>query len=233
MAREQVAKTTDGNVQPRFATESPAFIDFGCGRGDSMTFAESLLRNPGVGVDILPERVAECNASGFDVQQGDVVSFQGRNIAPASVAVDLMPELDGLRAFEAACTNMLRAARDFVMIQHLCFDSAEQLLARGEVVSSHTAKSIRIRPRAVDYLHFVTQFGRRLDVVGLAVYGVGEPRTSAIDLAGLSGSLIKPDQREPVFRSIRVIMGRKDINRFHWAVSRIGSGHSLLMLETP
>jgi len=230
------AASADQAEPPRplpFATQSPAFIDFGSGRGESMGLAEGLFRNPGIGVDILPERVAECQAAGWDVQQADVLTFQERNLAPVSLSVDLMPELDGLRAFETACTNMLRAARDFTMIQHLCFDSAEALLAREEVVPGHTARQVRIRPRAVDYLHFVMQAGRRLDVVGLAVFGVGEPRTVPLGVPGLSGMLINPSAGVPAFRSIRIVIARKDISRFHRAIKRVGTEHALMMLETP
>jgi hypothetical protein len=233
MARDSAAGDVEDKPSVAFGSGSPAFIDFGCGRGESMAYAETLFRGAGIGIDIEPKRVTECQDAGFDVQQGDAITFDGRNLAPASLSIDLIPELNGLREFEAVCTNQLRAARDFTMIQHSCFDSAEILLSRGQVVAGHAAKPIRFRPRAIDYLHFVMQFGRRLDVVGLAVFGLGEPRTTPMNLRGLSGALIRRDQGDPAFRSIRVVIARKELSRFQWAMNRVGTGHPLLILESP
>jgi hypothetical protein len=192
-AVQSLPKETGGG-QRMFRNADPAFIDFGCGDGASLRLAEAICGAPGggVGLDVSAEKVAAAGRDGFDVAQGDVLDFEGRGVAPASFAVDVMPELEGRAAFEKACVNVVRAARDYAVIQHQNFDSAEVLAARGLVVPGHTDKRVRMRPRAMDYLHFVMQYGSRLDIVGFAAFGFGEPKTKAAPVTGLSGSLLAP-----------------------------------------
>jgi hypothetical protein len=198
-----------------------------------MKFAEQIARGAGIGIDISPEHVAGAQGAALDVQQGDVLAFEGRSVATGSFAVDLMPELDGRRSFDLACANILRAASDYAVIQHLCFDSAEALLAQGLTVTTYTDKSIRFRPRAMDYVHFLQQYGSRLDIVGIAIFGHGEPKTKPAGLAGISGSLLARSAAQPLYRSLRVVFGRKNINRFHTAVRRARIGEALLLWEQP
>jgi hypothetical protein len=139
-----------------------------------------------------------------------------------------MPELDGRRSFDLACANMVRAASDYTVIQHLCFDSAEALLARGLTILGHTDKSVRFRPRAMDYVHFLQQYGVRLDIVGL---GYGEPKTTPAAPTGIFSSLLARSAVQPLYRTLRVVFGGKNINRFQSAVRRARVGEMLLLRE--
>lgn len=216
-----------------FATERPLFVDFGCGRGDSMRVAEKIMRGPGAGIDISAERVAAAREQGLDVVEGDVLAFEERNIATAAFALDLVPELEGRRALETACANMLRAATDFVILQHLCFDSVEALLARGVVAPDHLARAVRYRPRIADYVHFVQQFGARHEIVGFAAFGMGEVKVEPCGLSGLGGAMFAMLENRPVYRSVRIIMARKASARFQTALRRAGTGDALLIWEAP
>ncbi|GEM_PF-2039176 len=227
------AETQTPLARQAFATEKPLFIDFGCGRGDSMRIADKIMRGPGVGIDLSAERVEAAREQGLDVVQSDVLTFEERNLTTAAFALDLMPELEGRRALETACTNMLRAATDFAVVQHMCFDSVESLLARGLVVPDHMGKSIRCRPRISDYVHFVQQFGPRLDIVGLAAFGIGDPRAEPCTLTGLGGAMFSQLEQRPVYRSVRIILARKASARFQMALRRAGSGDALLIWEAP
>lgn len=222
---------TAGSSTPTFAGSDPLFIDFGCGTGNSIRFAEGIMGGPGVGLDISEERVAAAVDRGYEAAVGDLLSFNGRSVATASFAIDLFPELETRRAWETALITMLRASRDFVFIQHLCFDSAEALLARGQTSAAHAAKSVLLRPRAIDYLHFVQQHRAGLNIVGFAAFGVGEATGTPSAFEGITGTLL--DGAAPAFRSVRIIIARKQVSRFRAALQRAGSGQLLLYWEQP
>jgi len=216
-----------------FRTADPAFIDFGCGAGASLKLAETMCRASGVGLDISAEQVAVAQRGGYDVVQGDILDFEERGVASASFAVDVMPELEGRVAFERACVSVVRAARDYTVIQHLNFDSTEALLSRGLVAPGHTDKPVRTRPRATDYMHFVMQYGSRLDIVGIAAFGFGEVKTKPAPLTGMSGSLLSHGAHVPAYRSIRIVIARKALSRFQFALARAGTGEMLMMWQAP
>lgn len=234
------APTVEGNQMlqdpaaspaPLFAGSDPLFIDFGCGTGNSIRFAEGIMGGPGVGLDISADRVAQAGERGYEVAVGDVLTFAGHSVATASFAIDLFPEFETRRGWESALVTMLRAARDFVFIQHLCFDSAEALLARGQTSAAHAAKSVQLRPRAVDYLHFVQQHRAGLNIVGFAAFGIGEATGTPSAFEGITGTLL--DSAAPAYRSVRVIIARKQVSRFRAALQRAGSGQLLLYWEQP
>jgi hypothetical protein len=214
-----------------FRNDAPAFIDFGCGAGASLRLGEALCRAPGggVGLDISAEQVAAADRAGYDVAQGDLLEFEGRDVATMSLCVDVLPELENRAAFEKASVNLVRAARDYTLIQHTHFDGGEALLARGLVAPAHSAKAVRMRPRAIDYLHFVMQYASRLDIVGFAAFGFGEAKTTPAPLTGLSGSLLSHGAHVPPHRSIRVLIARKAPGRFTFALDRAGTGEVLMM----
>lgn len=199
-----------------------------------MRVAETICCAPGrgVGIDISADQVEVARRSGYQADCGDVLEFEGRGVAGAAFAIDLIPELENRAAFERACLNIVRAARDFAIIQHANFDSTEALLARGLVSPGHAAKTVRLRPRAVDYLQFVMQFGSRLDIVGFAAFGFGEPRTASAPLTGLSGSLLSYAAHMPAHRSLRVIIARQATSRFRVALDRAGAGELLLLWQS-
>jgi hypothetical protein len=88
-----------------------------------------------------------------------------------------------------------------------------------------------MRPRAIDYLHFVMQYASRLDIVGFAAFGFGEAKTTPAPLTGLSGSLLSHGAHVPTHRSIRVLIARKAPGRFTFALDRAGTGEMLMMWQ--
>lgn len=211
--------------------QQPAFVDFGCGHGASMRLGEKLMRGVGMGVEIDPEKARLACEAGYDVVHGDLLQSELKGIAPAATAIDVMPELGSLQAFEVALTRMARASRDFVLVQHLCFDSAEALLARGFTVADYTARSVRIRPRLADYVQFVERFGARLEIVGLAAFGIGEPKVLPLSFLRVRGPLFLHAEALPAYRSVRVIIGRKSVARFRAALRRGAAGDGRLIWE--
>jgi hypothetical protein len=228
---DQMTSDTLEVSAPLFAGSDPLFIDFGCGTGNSIRFAEGIMGGPGVGLEISPDRAAAAVERGYEVAAGDLLTFAGRSVATASFAIDLFPELETRRAWETALVTMLRAARDFAFIQHLCFDSAEALLARGQTSAAHAAKPVLLRPRAIDYLHFVQQHRASLNIVGFAAFGIGEATGTPSAFEGITGTLL--DSAMPAFRSVRIIIARKQVSRFRAALQRAGSGELLMYWEQP
>lgn len=242
MAKRQVAEARQGadvlevpvpqvlsdDLRQLCGEVSAGYVDFGCGRGGSMHFAETLMGRPGVGIERVEEKVEQARRAGCRVLQGDVLDVAVRGIAPASISVDLVPELRNFREFEALVTNMIRCARDFALIQHLSFDNTETLFARGLTSAEHGDKSIRFRPRIGDYLLVVERLASKLDISGMGIYGIGAPKTVPSDLASLSGALLTEVEAMPLYRSIRVVIARKSPQRLEEALRRAASGDLLV-----
>ena len=229
-----IAEESGSVPGPAAAVPDPAFVDFGCGNGASMKFAQSVMQGAGIGIDRSAEAVAAARARGFDAEQADILDYEHRNVAAAAFALDVLPEVGPRQAFEKAWINVVRAARDHAMIQHLCFDSEDVLRHRGLHVPALRGKTIQFMPRISDYLWMLGTYGQRLNVSGMAIFGAGEPATEALPIAQfdrLPGAAIVPPQ--PVFRSIRVIIGRKDTGRFRAALKRFATGDALVIWQRP
>lgn len=207
---------------------SASYVDFGCGRGGSMRFADSLMGGAGIGVEKSADKVEHARRAGHQVVHGDVLDLTARGVAVASVSIDLVPELSGPKEFETLITNMIRCARDFALVQHLSFDGAETLFARGLTGAEYADKSIRFRPRIGDYLLVVDRLASKLDISGLGIFGIGTPKTVPSQMPALGGTMLAEMEALPLYRSIRVVIGRKTTRRFEDALRRSATGTPLV-----
>ncbi|WP_149535746.1 class I SAM-dependent methyltransferase [Siccirubricoccus phaeus] len=207
------------------------FIDFGCGSGGSFSFAASLQPGEGLGIDTSSQMVETCKAKGISAQVGNLLEFEGRNVAVATFALDLLPELQGRLAFEKALTNLVRAARNYSVIQHSYFDADAELAVRGAALASNDHKRIQYKPNISDYLNFARRNGKALSLVGLGIFGLG---SAAAEPINLESSAVGNDGSEALantFRSLRVIFGRRDVGRFRSALQKAAAGKSLYIWE--
>lgn len=121
------------DVATHLATGQFDFIDFGCSKGGSLSFAkEKLGGRRGLGVDISPTKVAQARHAGFDACLADAREL---SLHPGTVRFVTMIHFlehvpnafDAARCLEAACT----VARQFVYIRQPWFDSDGYLLSLG------------------------------------------------------------------------------------------------------
>ncbi|MCC7275262.1 MAG: methyltransferase domain-containing protein [Alphaproteobacteria bacterium] len=203
-------------------------IDFGCGSGRSLAFAATLQPGRCMGVDRAEAAVETCRARGYEAEIADILDFSERNIATASFLIDVAPTLGGRDEFEAGLVNVIRAARNYAIIQHPCFDEDAQLIREGWYIEASFAKSLRFKPTTADYALFVQRNWSGLSLSGLAVFGFG--KADAVPLGQAAGE--HPMGGGPdVHRSLRVIIGRKDKTRFEAAVKRAATGRLLYLWD--
>jgi hypothetical protein len=203
------------------------YIDFGCGEGKSAAFAEKVLSAPGLCVDRSEEAIATCVAKGLDARVGDILEFTGRNVAKGAVVMDVMQQIDR-PDFEAACIAIIRAVRNFAVIQHHYFDMDGLLAAGGTWVRDNYAKDIVNKPTLGDYAAFVRKYAQSLDISGMAVFGIGSVEPTRL-LGPEQDSA--PDAQRTVYRSLRIIIGRKDPARLQAGLKKAGTGTSLFFWE--
>lgn len=211
------------------------FVDFGCGTGGSFAFAESVepagkAGGIGIGIDLAADSVDTCNAKGIYAEVGDIVDFDARNIAAASFAVDVLPELPGRAACEKALVNVVRAARNYSLIQHAYFDVDGEMATRGLMLPGNDSKRIQYKPTLADYLNFTRRHFEALNITGLAVFGLGTASAAAVELPGLPVAAGSPEETRP-YRSLRVVFGRREVNRFRAALEKAAAGKVLFIWE--
>jgi SAM-dependent methyltransferase len=203
------------------------FVDFGCGTGGSIEAVEQLLGGQGLGVDISEEAVARCRAAGLPAEQGDLLRYEGRSIALAITAFDLLPEIGDRTQFEQAVIRMVLAARNFVLIQHNYFDADSALMLQGKHIPGHFTKRVRFKPTMADYTTLLLRLAPAHSIIGFAFFGIGEARPVPLGNGGEAAPAPAPE----VYRSLRVIIGRKDMDRFHQALRRCRAGRELFRWE--
>ncbi|MBX9748985.1 MAG: hypothetical protein K5Q68_05150 [Roseococcus sp.] len=209
----------------------PHFVDFGAGTGGSMRIGEQFARGPGIGIERDLARVQAATSVGLAVVQADALEFQVRGLAAAAICFDMIPELAGRKQFEMTLINMLRTARDFAVIQHLCFDTSDTLIASGRISHAYFERNINIQPRLVDYLHFYHVYKEKLNLTGLSAYGVGHPKVDELPPAGARGQFLDSLRSRALYRSVRVIFGRRQIERFEGGLRRAGVGDMVLICD--
>jgi SAM-dependent methyltransferase len=215
------------------ASRSPYlnFLDFGCGTGGSIEAMRQLLGGQGLGVDISAEAVAQCRAAGLPAEQGDLLRYEGRSTALAITAFDLLPEIGDRADFEQAVLRMVLAARNFVLIQHAYFDADTALALAGQHVPGHFGRRIRFKPTMADHIALLLRLAPTHAICGFALFGLGEARRAPL---GSEGGMAEPSLRwamPEVHRSLRVIIGRKDKDRFRQALRRCQAGRELFRWE--
>lgn len=206
------------------------FIDFGCGNGRSSEFASSIAAGQGFGIDISDDAVDACRAKGLAAERGDLLEFEQRSVAVSTFAINVVQELPGRAAFERGLANMIRAARNFAMVQHSFFDADPQLALCGQQIEANFEKKIQYKPTAADYIAFAQRHQDALNLSGLGVFGTGraEVAAMALDASAFRG---EGDERPAVHRSLRVVFGRKDVSRFRAALESTSTGSALFVWE--
>jgi SAM-dependent methyltransferase len=208
------------------------FIDFGCGNGRSSEFASSIVAGQGFGIDISDDAVDACRARGLAAERGDLLEFEQRSVAVATFAINVVQELPGRAAFEQGLVNIIRAARNFAMVQHPFFDADPQLALSGQQIEANFDKKIQYKPTAADYIAFTQRHQAALSLSGMAIFGTGRAETGALALDAAAAAF-EPESREEaaVHRSLRVVIGRKDVARFRAALESTSTGSALFVWE--
>ncbi|MBS7790000.1 class I SAM-dependent methyltransferase [Roseococcus sp. SDR] len=209
------------------------FIDFGCGTGASIEAARQLLGGRGLGIDISAEAVARCRAAGLPAETGDLLRYEGRNTALAATAFDLLPEIGDRADFEQAVARMILAARNFVLIQHAYFDADSALALNGQHIPGHFGKRIRFKPTMADHMALLLRLAPAHAICGFAFFGLGEARSVPLGLENGVADRGSPPAMPELHRSLRVIIGRKEQDRFRQALRRCKAGRELFRWEGP
>ncbi len=201
------------------------FLDFGCGIGKSIAFASSVNPGHGFGLDKSADAVSACRTKGYNAEIGDVLTYDQRNVAAATFAIDLMQELPGRNELTTACVNVVRAARNFAVIQHSNFDIDVTLSPLGLQCESNFGKKIIYKPSIAEYIVFVRSYARSIDIVGLGIFSFGDPVVTPIFDRARQGATIDLSSS----RTLRVVIARKDPRRFQQALEKVGIGRTLFV----
>lgn len=206
------------------------FIDFGCGSGRSSEYAASIVAGQGFGIDISDDAVDACRAKGLVAERGDLLEFEQRSVAVATFAINVVQELPGRAAFEHGLANMIRAARNFAMVQHSYFDADPQLALGGQQVETNFDKKIQYKPTSADYVAFVQRYQDALNLSGIGIFGTGRAEVGPM---ALDAAAFRMDAAgvATVHRSLRVVFGRKDVARFRAALESTSTGNALFVWE--
>lgn len=207
------------------------FIDFGCGTGASIGLVRNLLGGNGLGIDVSEPAVAQCRQAGLPAEVGDLLRYEGRSTAMAITAFDLLPEIGDRADFEQAVARMILAARNFVLIQHHYFDADSALALTGRHIPGHFAKRVRFKPTLADYVTLLLRLAPAHSICGFALFGLGDASPAPL---GHGEGLVEaglPTPMPELHRSLRVIIGRKEMERFHQALRRCRAGQELYRWE--
>jgi SAM-dependent methyltransferase len=208
------------------------FIDFGCGNGRSSEFASSIVAGQGFGIDISDDAVDACRAKGLAAERGDLLEFEQRSVAVATFAINVVQELPGRAAFEQGLVNMIRAARNFAMVQHPFFDADPRLALGGQQIEANFDKKIQYKLTAADYIAFAQRHQEALSLSGMGIFGTGRAEVGEV---ALEAAAFRTEGEEraaaAVPRSLRVVFGRKDVGRFRAALESTSTGNAFFVWE--
>lgn len=208
------------------------FIEFGCGAGKSLPFIQTLAGGQGFGLDISEDAVSACRNAGHDAQLGNLLSYQEKNAATGTFAIDLLPEIGDRLDFELAVSRLILAARNYTFIQHNSFDADGLLVQSGLQASANFGKRIRFKPGIADYVSLISRIATSHSVSGLAIFGFGEPRLAPLHIGAEHASDFDAVQVPAgVYRTLRVVIGRKDPARFRSALRKTRMGRQLYFWE--
>lgn len=208
--------------------ENLSFIDFGAGTGKSFGFASTYAPGNGLAIDIQEAAVAACREKDIPAEVGDLLTFEGRSVSQATFAINVLQELPGRAAFRQALINMLRAASSYSVIQHNYFDADGDLARNGLFLKGNYDKKYLFKPTVGDYVEFLNAHKAALNISGMAIFAAGSVAPEAYALgSGLNGA----EGAKPQSRTLRVVFGRKNVNRFRPAVVRMQYGNRIFMWE--
>jgi len=218
------------------SSSSVEFIDFGCGAGISLSYARKLAGGDGFGIDISELAVSECWSAGLAAKVGDLLSYSEKNTASVVTAINLLPEIGNKDDFEKAVSRMIIAARNYVVIQHDYFDADTALALAGFFVPANFSKKICYKPVIADYLVLLGRLAASHSISGVAIFGLSEARLAPLPPDGFlpraEGAADAP-AGIATYRSIRVVIGRKEVNRFQAALRKTRAGQELFLWERP
>jgi len=212
------------------------FIDFGCGAGTSLTYVRKAAGGSGFGVDISEQLVSECLAAGIPAEVGNLLFYSGKNTATVTSAINLLPEIGNRNEFEQAVSRLTLAARNYVIIQHDYFDADSALALAGLYAPANFNKKILYKPVIADYLTFVGRFAASHSISGVAIFGIAEARLAPVLPGGSRppmGAPVEAPAGIAAYRTIRVVIGRKEVSRFRAGLSKTRSGQELFLWERP
>jgi len=147
-----------------------------------------------------------------------------------------MPEIGSKPEFEQAVSRMILAARNYVVIQHDYFDADSALALAGLYVPSRFSKHILFKPVVADYLVLVRRFAASHSISGVAMFGLAEAHLVPLTFDGAvpaGGGEVEQPAGVTAYRSIRVVIGRKEASRFRAALRRTRTGQELFLWERP
>jgi hypothetical protein len=206
------------------------YIEFGCGSKKPLHFAASMMPGYGYGIDNEESVVNACRAQGVEVHLGNLLDYNERNAAAMTLAINLMPDLGGRSAFEKGFGNLVRAARNFSIVQHAFFDNDSLLATKGWQIADNFGKKIEYKPTAADYIHLVKRLSGSLQICGIGIFGLGQPELLPLRIEDTGEpSTIQNDVQS--YRTLRVVIGRKDNARFRAGMQKAGSGQALYVWE--
>lgn len=208
--------------------ENLSFIDFGAGTGKSFGFASASAPGNGLAIDIQESAVAACREKDIPAEVGDLLTFEGRSVSQATFAINVLQELPGRAAFRQAMINLLRAASSFVVIQHNYFDADGELARQGLFLKGNFDKKYLFKPTVGDYVEFLNSHQAALNISGMAIFAAGAVAPEAHGLGSAPGAA-EGVKAQP--RTLRVVFGRKNVNRFRPAVVRMHYGNRIFMWE--
>ena len=112
----------------------PTFIDFGCGKGETMERYEYLFEaTPVLGIDTWEEHLEEARAKGYNVMNADLTTMSPFDLPRVNFAtfihvLEHMPDLATVaRVISMACV----VSKDFVYIRQPFFDADNYLAELG------------------------------------------------------------------------------------------------------
>lgn len=208
--------------------ENLSFIDFGAGTGKSFGFATSCSPGNGLALDVQESAVAACREKNIPAEVADILTFDHRSVAQATFAISVFQELSGRNAFRTALINMLRAANSFTVVQHNYYDADSELARKGLYLPGNFDKRTVFKPTLADYVDFLNTHKQALAISGMAVFAHGTVTPEAYDLEGSFHSEA-PLEDHP--RSLRVVFGRKQVNRFRPGMVRAQKGDVIFLWE--
>ena len=205
------------------------YIDFGCGTGRSTKFVGSILDGRCVGIDRSQQAVATSNAKGYEALHGDILDISSKNAATGGFCIDVMHDIPRLE-FAKAMNNMVRSVRNFLFVQQPFFDRDTDSALDGYEINGSFAKGLVSKPMIGDYLDFASKNLDALNICGISIFAFGVAAQTPMNFGDLRGG--HPD-RDPVPRTLRVLIGRKDLSRFRAALKKMAYGESLFIWERP
>ena len=108
------------------------FLDFGCSKGSSLSFAMSKLGGKkGLGIDIDKKKIEECKKNGHDAILYDLTKLPEKKLVEFCILSHFLEHLSGREEASLMVRNACKVSKKFIYIQQPNFDSDPMLLSEG------------------------------------------------------------------------------------------------------